>query len=319
MQVMRETQKIIEKIETLENCFCITLINGQKNPAQVFATQIALDILPLFYEILEKKGKVEKLALVIRSNGGIIDTPLPVINLLREYCQTLLILVPENAHSAATLISLGGNEIVMTPISSLSPIDPQIPIPQTQVENKPNNVKIHSVEDISGYYELLDKLKITEDGKIKALELIAKTLDPIILGQIERVRELIRIYADRILSFTEKSEEAKKLIIEKLVEQIPSHNYMISRKEALDIGLPVKSATDEQHGLLKSLMKLYKTDLKEDEKELIINFEPGKNTNEQFINRAFIETKDQCYSFVTKYVFHQNGKIDTTINQWQSL
>ncbi|HEX9650495.1 MAG TPA: hypothetical protein VGA21_08035, partial [Cyclobacteriaceae bacterium] len=89
--LMRETQKIIDKIESSEDCFCITLINGQKNPPNLFPTQIALDILPILYELLEGKGKVKKIALVIRSNGGIIDAPLPVINLLKEYCETLSI------------------------------------------------------------------------------------------------------------------------------------------------------------------------------------------------------------------------------------
>ncbi len=315
---MTTTQQTIEKIEALEQCFCITLINGQKNPPQIFSTQIALDILPILYDILEAKGKVPKLALFIRSNGGVIDAPLPVINLLREYCESLTILVPENAHSAATLIALGANEIIMTPVSSLSPIDPQIPIPQkNQTDN--NATKIHSVEDISGYYELLDKLKITEESKIKALELIAQTLDPIFLGQIERVRRLIRIYAARILSFSGKSEETQELIINKLVEEIPSHNYMISRREALNLGLPVKSATDQQLALMKSLMTEYKLALNENDVELLVNFEPGKNTVEKTFNRAFIETKDKRYAFVTKYVFHQNGKIDQTINQWKQL
>jgi len=313
---MRETQNIINEIEELEDCFCITLINGQKNPPNLFPTQIALDILPILYEILENKGKVKKIGLVVRSNGGIIDTPLPVINVIREYCKTLSIYVPENAHSAATLISLGGNEIIMTPIASLSPIDPQINIPQSPAENKPTNLTNFSTEDITGYYELLDKLKMSEDGKIKALELIAQTLNPIVLGQIERVRDLIKIYADRILTFTDKTSDVKERIIKKLVEEIPSHNYMISRKEALELGLPVKNASNEQHELLRKLMTQYKKDLAEDEKELILNFEEGKNTIERKFDRAFVETTDKSFSFVTSYIFHQNGKVDKTINQW---
>ena len=178
--------ELLKKFEKSEKTFCLAIINGQKNPLQVFATQIAFDVVPIIYDILDKVGKPKHISLIIRSNGGAIDAPLSLINLIREYCNNLDVFIPDNAHSAATLIALGGNEIIMSPIGSLSPIDPQLNI---QGGNRENNINFtFSVEDVSGYYALLDKLKIPNESKIRAIEIITQTISPTILGGIERAR-----------------------------------------------------------------------------------------------------------------------------------
>ena len=44
--------------------------------------------------------------------------------MIREYCDKFSVLVPDKAHSAATMIALGADEIVMSNLSEISPIDP---------------------------------------------------------------------------------------------------------------------------------------------------------------------------------------------------
>jgi len=310
-----ETKEILKNIEDLEKSFCISYINGQKNPSELFSTRIAQDVLPIFYDILEKRGKQKKISLIIRSNGGDIDAPWPIVSLLREYCDRLEVIIPENAHSAATLISLSGDRILMTPFSSLSPIDPQLFINSNQKEN---NINIRfSVEDVSGYYQLLDKLRIPDDGKIKALEYITQTINPTILGQIERVRKLINIYADKVLSHTAIDDISKNNIIRTLIENIPSHQYRISRKEAKELGLPVEKVSDALHSQLKILMNEYKLLMKENIPELLVDFPDNAATVEMTHTTCFIETTSDSYSFVMKHVFHKNGKVDKISNQWR--
>jgi len=308
-------QEIIKKIGESEKSFCISYINGQKNPHELFGTQIALDVVPIFYNILNDVGKQHKISLIIRSNGGDIDAPLPIVSLMREYCDKLEIIIPENAHSAATLISLGGDKIIMTPVSSLSPIDPQINLPAL---NKEDKIKIRfSVEDVAGYYQLLEKLKIPANSKIKALEYITQTINPAILGQIERVRKLINIYADKILSYTTIDKKTKKNVILTLIESIPSHQYRISRKEVSELGLPVAKANESLHKLLTSLMAEYKSLLKEDDQELLLNIPKDKANIEQEYMLSFIETSNVSHVLVSKFVFHKNGKVDKVFNQWR--
>ena len=310
-----KTRELLKKLEKTDNILALSYINGSKQPLNLFATRIAHDTIPILYDEFENHSKKDHLILVLRSSGGILEVPLSIVNLIREYFKKFTVYIPEMAHSAATLIALGADEIIMSPFSSLSPIDPQINIPSNEDQKKGSKVNF-SVEDVAGYYKLLDKLGITDEGKIKALEFLTNTLQPTLLGQIERVRELIHIIAEKIIKVYTIDETKKQVIIKKLVEEIPSHGYWISRSEAKELGLPIKNATDEQHKIMKELMVEYRKRLAETEGELSINIPKGKATIEKIYDRAFIETKNVTHTFKTKYIFHQNGKVDKAINQW---
>ena len=164
----------------------------------------------------------------------------------------------------------------------------------------------------------MEKLRITDERKAEALEFLTKTIPPALLGRIERVRELIHVLADRIIKADSIDETRKALIIKKLTEEIPSHNYWISRAEAIELGLPVEKADSETQQLLDDLMSKYKRMLAEHEHELVIDIPDGSATLERAYDRGFIETPDHSYSFQTKYVFHRNGKVDQSINEWRA-
>ncbi len=51
------------------------------------------------------------------------------MSLLRERFKKVSVLIPYVAYSAATLLALGADEIVMHPFSNLGPVDPQFIIP----------------------------------------------------------------------------------------------------------------------------------------------------------------------------------------------
>ncbi len=315
-----ERYELLKSVESLhKNSFALSIIHGNKQPLPLFSTQFALDILPILYDIFEKKSKdITTLNLILRSSGGVIESPLPIVNLFREYFSTINVYVPEKAHSAATLIALCGNKIIMSPLSSLSPIDPQISYQSKGNKDEMLNFQF-STEDIYGYYKLLDKLRITDDNRIQALQFLIDSIqNPTLLGQIERVRDLIKIIADRILISNTIDETKKQIIIKKLVEDIPSHNYLISRKEAKELGLPIKDENAKEHEILYKLFKAYLSALHEDE-QLLINIPNGKANIEREYERAFIETKDETFSFITKYVFHKNGKIDQVLHEWRKM
>lgn len=311
------TQELLKQLETSESHLAMAMFYGRKNPQNLFRTQIAHDSIQYLYEIFKKSPDRKSLNLVLRSNGGILEAPLPMVSLIREFFDEFTVFVPENAHSAATLLLLGADKIVMTPMSSLSPVDPQLNLP-----NPDKNVNItsisFSVEDIAGYYKLLEKLRLTDEKKVEALKFLTEKIHPALLGQIERVRDLIHVLADRIIKAESIDETRKELIIKKLTGGIPSHNYWISRAEAKELGLPVEDATKEINELLDNLLSEYKAKLGEDENELVIDIPNDNATLEKIYDRAFIETPHYCYSFQTKYVFHRNGKVDKSINEWRA-
>src|SRR3954447_23860371 len=86
--------------------------------------QLADEQMLHLYEHLRRLGKQDHLSLFLSSRGGATEVPWKIISLIRSYTKKFSVLVPYQAHSAATLTALGADEIVMTPMSELGPIDP---------------------------------------------------------------------------------------------------------------------------------------------------------------------------------------------------
>lgn len=94
------------------------------------------DILP-FYSMLKSVDPVTDLDLVIVSPGGDGTAAESMLDLCRKYCRgKLRVIVPLYAKSAATLLALGGDEIVMGETSELGPIDAQVFIVQDNAEQQ---------------------------------------------------------------------------------------------------------------------------------------------------------------------------------------
>ena len=111
-----------KKIEEKRNSRVITYITSDR-PGPLNA-RIAGDIIPIIGQQLRKIGKVENIDLFIFSQGGDTMVPWRLVSMIREYCDKFSVLIPYKAHSSATMISLGADEIVMTDLSEISPIDP---------------------------------------------------------------------------------------------------------------------------------------------------------------------------------------------------
>src|SRR3972149_4773425 len=76
--------------------------------------------------ILPEARKFDRLDLFLHSPGGFLDSAYKIIRICKEYSNEFNIIVPLAAKSAATVICLGANEIVMTVFAELGPIDPII-------------------------------------------------------------------------------------------------------------------------------------------------------------------------------------------------
>lgn len=83
------------------------------------------DIAP-FGSMLATLGKVKNLDLMIHSPGGNGVVAEKLVDMCRQHCSGIFrVIVPNMAKSAATLIALGADQIVMGYCSELGPIDPQ--------------------------------------------------------------------------------------------------------------------------------------------------------------------------------------------------
>ena len=258
--------RCIASLESLRGSRVLAYVTSDSQPP--LRAKIATDVIPIFYEHLKRIGNTNKIDLFIYSIGGDIITPWRLVNLIREFSKDFNVLVPYKAHSAATMIALGANKIIMGRLGELSPIDPNIGTPFNPPHpDVPNEPKIEiSVEDVFGYINLAkEKLKITEQSNIiSVLEKLVDKIHPLAIGAVYRSHSLIRLLATKLLSLhMDEEKEAKQInqIVEDLIEKLYYHNYLIGREEAKKLGLKIEFPSDELEQLLWDLYSVYKEEM----------------------------------------------------------
>ena len=260
-----ERKKMIASLETQLDAKILAIVTGDR---QGMETRIAPDLLPLISEHLSQIGQADNLAIFIYTPGGDSIAGWGIVNLLREYCNNLKVLVPFRALSCGTLIALGANEIIMGKHGLLSPIDPSVSSPfnppAPSLAGMPANAALLtvSVEDMIGFLELAKKeigLE-TEQSLATVLSILSEKVHPLALGAVYRAREQSGSLATRLL--TKHSNDTPRIehIVKRLTQELPTHNYLIGRTEAVeDIKLNISEPSPEVDDLMWALYKEYES------------------------------------------------------------
>lgn len=111
--LLEKTQKILRQIEAKLGEPFITYWNSPNG-------SICDNDVSGLYGILRNMGKVNRLSLFIKSDGGSGQASLRLVHLLRQYVTRLTALVPLECASAATMLALGADNILMGPLAHLS-------------------------------------------------------------------------------------------------------------------------------------------------------------------------------------------------------
>lgn len=257
-----QTQNIINQIEKLRKSKVITYITSDRQgPVNA---RIAMDVIPIFSAQLRKMGKVPKIDLFLYSTGGDTMVPWRLVSMIREYCESFSVLVPYKSHSAATMISLGADEIVMSDLAELSPIDPSTAnvFNPSDPANPASKIPI-SVEDVMAYFDLAkNKFGIKDDAELaKIFNKFTEAnpqIHPLALGNVNRIHNLIRMLAKSLLkSHKDKMSDSQiATIVDFFTEKLYSHQYFIGRREAReDLGL--KNVVNADGELAKAMAELY--------------------------------------------------------------
>lgn len=226
-------KKIEEHRQSKVICF-LTSIRPNLN------AQISEDVVRVFFDhmLLMPQRPVKKIDIFICSNGGSGTVPWRLVALLREYTDNLGVIVPYRCYSAATLIALGANEIVMHPFAEMGPIDPTVSNAFNPVHPQTNQVLGIGVEDVKAYISFIKSTVGIhhEDELVKTIEILAQKVHPLALGNVERFISQSRLIARKILLTHMKGDADHTIdeIIENLASKLYFHGHPINRKEARD-------------------------------------------------------------------------------------
>jgi len=301
-----ERTPLIKELEKIRKSRVITYCTSDRQGP--INARIALDVIPVISKQLQAIGKAKNIDLFLYSSGGDTMVPWRVVSMIREYCDEFSVLVPYKAHSAATMIALGADEIVMSDLSEISPIDPSTAniFNPVDPQNPQNKIPI-SVEDVMAFFDLAkNKFGIKNDEELaKIFNKFVESnpqIHPLALGNVNRTHNLIRILAKRLLKSHKKpiKEEEVEKIVDYFTYSLYSHQYFIGRKEAKeDLGLKTVEFADKT--LSKAMTELYEEYKKEMELDILWNPENelGQNAvqNKKSYKIAYIESTELTNRF----------------------
>lgn len=264
---------LIKKIESLRNSRVICFLTSLRPNVSAL---IAADAVRVFFDHLAdfSPRPIGRLDLFLCSNGGDGTVPWRLVALFREFSKAFNVLIPFRAYSAASLLALGADEIVMHPFAEMGPIDPTVSNEFNPMEQLTGRRLGISVEDVAAYVHFIKTtVGIThEDELVRAIEILAKNVHPLALGNVERFLSQSRMIARKILKTHMKDQDEHQLkeIVEKLSSKLHFHGHPINREEArTDIGLKV--AKDVPTELETAMWDLYLDYEKEFENQAAFN------------------------------------------------
>jgi hypothetical protein len=238
---------LIQAIEKERKLRLLSLIVSDRSvavgPIAQSPFQITHDIPRQILDHLQAIGHVPRIGIFLYSRGGDTSVPWVLVSLLREYCDELEVIIPFRAHSAATMIALGADQIVMGRHAQLGPIDPTIAFQETnQADPSKSKMVTIAVEDITSYIKLVkDGVGITDQRELgEAFGRLSSVVSPVTLGTINRQQAYIRMVARKLLGSRKNPPQVAETdrIVEGLISQTYFHQHVINRAEAVrDIGL----------------------------------------------------------------------------------
>ena len=221
-------------------------------------------------EVLAGIGFQRRLAMVLESPGGSIEWAFWIAKTLREHCRELDIVIPSDAKSAATLIALAADRILMGRRGQLGPLDPQRPDPTGGAVFRSPLETIQGLQYLRRYYqESIDDMMLNLIGKAGmdipyALDQTPNILAPAItpLYQNVNVRELgdafrallvgERYAKEAMRRWSPIPEMVANQVVESLVWDYPDHGHIIDLDEAHRIGLQNAVSLETAHDELLS-------------------------------------------------------------------
>jgi len=191
----------------------------------------------VFEELLFGADPQKDLHLLLASPGGDGETAVRIARSAQTRSKRFVVIVPDSAKSAGTLLALGAHEIIMGPTSDLGPVDPQVQL-------KPNSPFVAAKDVISAVEDATQKVQAAP-GTYALYSALLSDVSAVTLQQarsaVERTKDLIKA---ALSANPDRSEaDVDRLaadVHQSLVERPHSHAAVVGAKEARAVGLPVQ-------------------------------------------------------------------------------
>jgi hypothetical protein len=210
--------------------------------------------------------KGQRVALMIDSGGGKAGPSYEIAMLLRRHCGGFTAVIPRHAKSAATLLALGADEIILNDHAELGPLDVQIFDPDRE-EVISGLDEVQSLERLQAFaMRAMDQMMLlllprtkkkmktllpfVTDFVTKLTNPMFESIDVVRYTQMSRLLKVAEEYGKRLLR-TRYGPHADS-IASRLVERFPEHSFPIYPDEARQIGLKLADLTPSLTRILEN-------------------------------------------------------------------
>ena len=244
---MQRTQPVIQRLSAALGEPVFTYWNSTKGA-------ICQNDVAGLYALVRATGPVDRLSLFLKSDGGSGQAALRMVNLLRRYVKHLTVLAPLECQSAATMLALGADRILMGPLAHLSAVDTSLTHDLSPIDRDNDRVSVSNDELLRVIRLWKEQAKDSTQNPYQAL---FPYVHPLVIGAVDRSSALSTRICEEILSYHMEDADRAREISNVLNSGYPSHNYPITLREARRIGLNVDAMDDAVNGLLFELNEIY--------------------------------------------------------------
>ena len=244
--IKKEIENSCNEFSEARDSVCYPLLVGSTEIRPALVDKI-------FDELRSQEFNCKKLDVIIHSGGGDIDAAYNLALLFRRYGnENLTFIIPRWAKSAATLLICSGNEILMTPVAEIGPLDPQI----TEMNPLENRLERFSPLHIESTLQLI-RDEFDSGNQDLADGLLQRLQFPMTLGSFRKSLDLGKDYLEKLLKsrMLEENKDKAKDIAESLSTGYANHSWCITIEEAQNLGLKAKELTGKELDLVWTIYK----------------------------------------------------------------
>jgi hypothetical protein len=197
-----------------------------------------------------------ELDLIIHSPGGSAEAAESLVEYLRERFDHIRAFIPVAAMSAATMMALGADELVMGQHSQIGPIDPQFII------NTPEGQRSAPAKAILNQFELA-KQECQDSKNLAAWMLIIRSYAPGLLNQCQNSQalasNLVAGWLERYIFAGEPDPEEQARSVAKWLgdyDSFQSHGRRVGREQAKEHGVRVTDL-ETYHDLQDAVLSVH--------------------------------------------------------------
>lgn len=213
------------------------------------------DVMAL-HDLLRALGPQPHVTLLVKSDGGSGMASLRMVHLLRRFCRKLTVVAPLNCASAATMLALGADQILMGPLSYLTAVDTSLEHDLSPLDHTNNLVPV-SNDEVDRVIRLWKDIAGRRADAVNPYQELYKYLHPLIIGALDRASSLSLMLCREILGYHLKDARKAERISQELNSSYPAHQYPITAREARRLGLNVGDIPTALEDLLQELNLAY--------------------------------------------------------------